>query len=624
MLPYQFAHISDLHLGAGPDAGSFYPDAVELGTASSLLDVLGKIARAEPEVRSVIATGDLTDMGTDSEYAEFHEVRQQSPLPFHVIPGNHDHLDGRIVSRVTRTGYALHDANPVAYERHLGPRWYSFDLPGIHVVAMDWHTHELGLDHETQERWIIADLAARTPGTPWMLLCHDQPWHNLLERLPSPPLLTLSGHRHTSRVVESGGTLHVNTSTPLFGGIDFSPPSFRVVTWNGERFALRTRVLDATDGSAGADRTGATSGRDVIAWRHRPIDRGRCSGVRLVDGTALLGVCHDDEPRGAVEALDVSDGSLRWRAELHSSVKGAPALHRDLAVAVEVGGDVVGLSRDDGTERWRTPSPDPLRTFAFAPPMVHRGVAVVGDLAHLRGLDADTGDLLWNRAGLMPYQSVVGQAAPVASGSVVILGSWPSPSLIAVDVATGSTVWPQAGGEPSELEVGFAGSEATVATPLVDDKSGDLVICGLGSLARISVHDGTTLWRRPTFLPWNMASPISTDVGIAVVDPGVGVVMVDRETGSSVWTTRLDGVAPLALSSYRRTPQYLFASPTLLGTNIAVPSVGGRLHLLAVEDGRPVDELDLGVSLVAGVVADGEHVLATGADGSVLGLGGLR
>ena len=64
---------------------------------------------------------------------------------------------------MSRNGYALHTAEPPGYERNIGPRWYSYDLPGLHVVALDWHTHEMGIDHEAQDAWIRADLGRSRP-----------------------------------------------------------------------------------------------------------------------------------------------------------------------------------------------------------------------------------------------------------------------------------------------------------------------------------------------------------------------------------------------------------------------------------------------------------------------------
>lgn len=618
VFPHRFVHISDTHLGAGPRMGSLYPQPVEIGDEVVFTRFLQRLPDLEPDLRSVIATGDLTDLGLDEEYAALAAAVDASPLPLHLLPGNHDHLGGEIEGLLSRTGYALHTGDPAGYERHVGPRWYSFDLPGLHVVALDWHTHEIGLDHEVQDAWIRADLESVPSGTPWILLSHDQPWHTMLDGLPWQPVATFSGHRHTSRVVQVGGTLHVNTPTSLFGALDFSPPSFRVVTWDGDRISLRTRTLDGPS-TATFTVPGLPTPRPAAArWRHQLPGAAHRAAARVVGDTALVAVKDEDRPAGGVDALVLATGALRWSAALRSAVKGTPGVHGGTVVAVEVGGDVVGLALADGAERWRTPSPDPLRLFAFADPLVHDGVAVVGDLSRLRGLDAATGAVLWERTDLSPYQTIVDHAAPVVAGDVVVVGAWPTPqALVGLDLATGATRW---AGPAGPDHVSITTGDTSIGTPLVDAKTGDLFVSGLGFLARVDATTGATAWKRPMTLPWNPAAPVATDLGIAAVDSGHGVVLLDRDDGSQIWSTRIDGGAPFAMSSYRRTPHAVFAGPTLLDDLLLVPGLDGVLHVLVAATGERLRGVPVGVPLAAPVVVAGDTVVAVGTDGGVLAI----
>lgn len=623
VFPHRFVHVSDTHLGAGPRYASMYPQPVQIGTGDVLTRFLTRLPQLVPDVASVVATGDLTDLGLDEEYAALRAARDASPVALHLLPGNHDHMNGVVTGAVSRNGYALHTADPAGYERNIGPRWYSYDLPGLHVVALDWHTHEMGIDHEAQDTWIRADLESVPAGTPWILLSHDQPWHSILAGLPWQPLATFSGHRHTSRVVEVNGTLHVNTPTSLFGALDFSPPSFRVVTWDGERISLRTRSLDGPVTATFTVPERPVPAPDVARWRHQLAGAAHRAAPRVHGETVLVAVKDEDRPAGAVEALDLATGMPRWRAALGSSVKGTPAVHAGTVIAVEVSGDTVGLGLADGTERWRVPSPDPLRLFAFADPALAGDAVIVGDLSHLRALDAATGALRWERRDLSPYQSIVAHSAPVSAGDVLVVGSWPSPqSLVGLDPATGETRWPQTLviGDPTSVTAG----DTTVGTPLHDPKTGDLYICGLGFLARIDAATGRTRWRRPMTLPWNPAVPVATNAGIAAIDAGHGVVLLDRDTGDALWQTRIDGDSPFALSSYQRTPHPLFAGPALLGDRLLVPGLDGRLHLLDVATGAVTAQVPLGTPVAATPVVAGNLVLLVGTDGGVLALGAER
>lgn len=117
VFPHRFVHISDTHLGAGP----LYPQPVEIGDEEVFTRFLTRLPELEPGLRSVIATGDLTDLGLDEEYAALRAAVDASPLPLHLLPGNHDHLNGTVTGLVSRTGYALHGGDPSGYERHIGP-----------------------------------------------------------------------------------------------------------------------------------------------------------------------------------------------------------------------------------------------------------------------------------------------------------------------------------------------------------------------------------------------------------------------------------------------------------------------------------------------------------------------
>ena len=621
LYPHRFVHISDTHLGAGPRFASLYPQPVEIGTGAVFSQFLDRLPELVPDLASVVATGDLTDLGLDEEYAVLRAAVAASPLPLHLLPGNHDHMAGEIAGLTSRTGYALHTGDPAGYERNIGPRWYSFDLPGLHVVALDWHTHEIGLDHLVQDAWLRADLESVPFGTPWVLLSHDQPWHTMLDGLPWAPVATFSGHRHTSRVVEVGGTLHVNTPTSLFGALDFSPPSFRVVTWDGDRISLQTRSLTGPARATFTVPDIPAARPPAATWRHQLAGAAHRAPVRVVGDVVLAAAKDEDRPAGAVEALDLHTGTLRWRAATTSSVKGTPAVHGDTVIAVGVDGDVVGLDLTDGTRRWTASSPDPLRLFAFAAPTVHGGVVVVGDLSHLRGLDATSGALVWERRDLSPYQTIVDHAAPVLAGDTVVVGSWPMPqTLFGLDVATGETRWPQTAAARDQQLTSITSGDTTIGTPLVDDKTGDLFISGLGFLARVDSRTGASVWRRPMTLPWNPATPASSDLGIVAVDSGHGVLLLDRDDGSTLWSTEISDAAPFAMSSYQRTPHAVFAGSTAVGDTVVVPGLDGVLHLLDLATGNRRAGIDLGVPVAAPVVLAGDLVLAVGVDGSVFGI----
>ena len=186
-LPFEFIHLTDPHL-SDPDAPAtpqrataLYPEGASRQQFQALLEALPSVA---PGARAVFLTGDLVDEGTVAEYESLVEVLESSARPVYAIPGNHDHMNGGADATVSPNGYLTSHAYPALYEQYMGPRWYSFDVPGLHVVAMDWHTHELGIDDRLQEEWLRGDLALVPEDTPWILLFHDQPSAAVLAAAP--------------------------------------------------------------------------------------------------------------------------------------------------------------------------------------------------------------------------------------------------------------------------------------------------------------------------------------------------------------------------------------------------------------------------------------------------------
>ena len=104
VFPYRFVHVSDLHVSV--DNGKrFYPSGSELGSGEALARFLGGLPDRAQDVQSVIATGDLTDLGLDDEYRALQSAVAASTLPVHLLPGNHDHIAGtNLQMQVSRNG----------------------------------------------------------------------------------------------------------------------------------------------------------------------------------------------------------------------------------------------------------------------------------------------------------------------------------------------------------------------------------------------------------------------------------------------------------------------------------------------------------------------------------------
>ena len=74
---FQFAHVSDTHVGGAPTA------ADDLRRTVRDID-------ANPSLKFVIITGDITEFGADAELREARAILDSLNKPWYIIPGNHD------------------------------------------------------------------------------------------------------------------------------------------------------------------------------------------------------------------------------------------------------------------------------------------------------------------------------------------------------------------------------------------------------------------------------------------------------------------------------------------------------------------------------------------------------
>jgi 3',5'-cyclic AMP phosphodiesterase CpdA len=100
------AQLSDPHIRHGDDA----PDR-------ALAAAVAAVAALDPAPEAVLVSGDLADTGDAREYARVRELLAPLPMPYHVLPGNHD--------------------NVAELEQVFGPAEYAVDVGELRLVAVD-------------------------------------------------------------------------------------------------------------------------------------------------------------------------------------------------------------------------------------------------------------------------------------------------------------------------------------------------------------------------------------------------------------------------------------------------------------------------------------------------------
>jgi len=616
-VPFTFAHVTDLHLSLGdPTYGEGQGDATfwvddeglhdRIVTTPSVLERLfAELAAQRPDF--VVATGDLTNNGTPEELRTYASLAASSAVPVVSVPGNHDH-------------HSPTEGAAPPYERELGPRWFSFDHAGVHFAAIDWWTWRLRQDHETQETWLAADLAAVPDEVPVILLTHDQMDSAFFDRLPRRPIATFSGHWHTTRVVRDKGTVHYNTGTATFGGLDYSPAHYRLATWDGERLSVRT-VARGPNELAGATLRSGTAAAGPHRWAAALSGGAHLAGPVVVGDRVLAVSRNEDEPGGALHCFAVVDGAPEWVLPLEAAVKTAPVVVGDAVVASSVAGETVCVGLLDGALRWRVQVDDPLRPWVHLRPATDGRLVFVGDVGRFAALDATTGATVWERDDLGRRENLTSFSHPViAGGRLLVAFAGQSPSLWALDPATGASVWPvyEAGrsiySDPS-LDVAANLPLVVMGGMTADPGGDDVYLVRLGArLDRISALDGTTVWSAP-FSGWfNPAPPVVHDGGVLATE-GFGRLFSFGYDGEQRWATSVGRNAPLAMGSYRADGPVCLAPPTVVGDAALLPTGDGRVVTVRLADGEIRSSLDVGVPVTAALALAGDQALALGVDG---------
>ncbi len=626
-LPYEFVHLTDTHMTvpevrhAVEDFGLYREGSLP----EQIGDFLGRLDEYAPKAQSVFITGDLVDHGLPAEYEGFVDAIASSPIPVHVIPGNHDHMNGEHGGMISRNNYLTNVGNPEQYEKYIGPRWYSFDKAGLHIVTLDWHTHELGLDHEIQNEWVKNDLARIPEGSPWILIFHDQPNFSIIQELPWLPVAAFSGHWHTSRVVEVDGTLHVNSPTTFFASLDYTPPAFRRVTWDGERISLETQTLltvetapalgsvDTATFAASRHRTDAE-----VLWHTQLTGAGHRQAVAVDGELVFAGSQIEDRAAGAVEAIDLASGEIVWHADSRSAVKTTPVVSGEVVIAAEVSGDVVGFDRGTGEERWRLGSSDPLRRFGWNGPAAVDGKVYLGDQSDLRSIDAATGEVIWRRTDLSPHHNLVNHAAPLIVDELLVMGFWPTPQYpIGLNASTGESVWATApmGDDP------FLGLKRLLimGTASYDAITDSVLMPAFGHTTSVDRATGRTSWVTEHSGGFSPATPLVTARGIVVTATGRGILLLDRKTGSVEWELAVDGASPFPMASYAKVPHTVIAAPTLVGDDLVLPGLDGVVRRISL-DGEIRESVQLASPIAASLVLAGDRLVAVGVDGGVVAI----
>ena len=570
-----------------------------VAAADLALDLAQVVAEAAPDL--LIATGDMTNLGSPEELAELQAGLAQVTTPLFLMFGGHD---GNFERRAD---------DPVLpfthnWEACFGPTYYSFDWGGRHVVV--WPNEDTFFAPEERlrkRRWLEADLAASADAGTTLLVTHQPPPAAFVDELAALGVdWILHGHWHSTKVHRRSGVT-VAAAPPLcFGGIDTTPRGYRVLAWGADTRRARTRVVVL--GAAGLQpATPERLGDYRLSWT-LDLKTAAPAWTRLSHRSApavsehglFLAASH--ATGGAVVALSHA-GAPKWSTHLEAPVRNevCPVAERVLALAMN--GALYCLRAADGQVDWRADLDGYPDRWLYTSPVESDGVVYAGAKGGMGAYDTATGQRHWY-ADLESSDAWSCYASPCVAGELVVL-LVPRRGLVALSRADGSLVWET----PLPVEYQYA---APVLT-------GDHLLTGgqRQQLACLRWADGQVLWQRDGLQGAYPAGLASDGEQLYAATPAGCLQAFDVHTGVERW--RLDtGADRLDMTPYERGIASILARPTRVGEHLLAGANDGVLRLVDPRTGTESARADFGVPLTAPPRAVDDGFLQATWDGRLL------
>lgn len=184
-------------------------------TAQYLREAVQSILRLKQWPDAVVLTGDLTDFARAQEYEHLAELLSPLPMPYYLMPGNHDDCDQ------LRRSFPSH-----TYLGTCGFVQYSVAVGALQLIAIDTVVPLASAGQLCPERlqWLAHELDEHRD-RPVVVAMHHPPFQTLIGHMDTKGLLVgarelealvakhpniervICGHLHRSIQVRFGGTL---------------------------------------------------------------------------------------------------------------------------------------------------------------------------------------------------------------------------------------------------------------------------------------------------------------------------------------------------------------------------------------------------------------------------------
>ncbi|MEM6493888.1 MAG: PQQ-binding-like beta-propeller repeat protein [Pseudomonadota bacterium] len=312
---------------------------------------------------------------------------------------------------------------------------------------------------------------------------------------------------------------------------------------------------------------------------------------------------------GVIHAFNKKTGELVWeRSEDEmsddmrpSAFGGGVSYDNGVVYATNGAGEVKAKKAGTGERIWKVKPAGPLRG---SPTIAFGQVYVMTQDNQIIALDANTGELLWNRSGSTAQSGVFGVAAPAAGQGTIVAG-YSSGELSAYRYENGRELWADALAR-TNISTQVSSLTDIDADPIID--SGRVYALGQGGrMAAYELVTGQRIWELNLA---GISTPAIAGEWIFTLTDDARLLAIARSTGRVRWITQLQQFR----KEKKKTGPIFWTGPVLAGGQLWVASSLGEVWKVSAGEGSAqlFEDIKEPVSLPP-IVADGHlYVLDDG------------
>lgn len=424
---FKFAFVSDTHIGSN--------------NAADDLRRTVKDINANPDLKFVVITGDVTEFGADKELLLAKQILDSLNKKWYIIPGNHDANWSESGSNTFRAVF--------------GSETFAFNYGGyLFAATSSGPNMRMGPGQVPRENivWLDSVLNHTKPATPVIYLNHypqdssQNNWFTVINSLKKKNVqLILCGHGHHNHTYSFDGIPAVMGRSNLRAKDSIG--GYNIVTFRDGKatFEERTPVIQTNRQWASVDlfdhhfdmdtthfyRPSYAVNRKLAGvkplWSYQDqSDIG--SGMALAKNKIILA-----NTSGVIYALNKSTGKRLWAYKTAGKIYSTPAVSGKYVVAGSSDKNIYCLLANTGKLIWKFSA----EKAVVASPIIKNDIIYIGASdGHFRAINLVSGKLAWD------FDQVTGfvVSRPLIYNNTIYFGCWNN-DFYALDVATGKLVW---------------------------------------------------------------------------------------------------------------------------------------------------------------------------------------